>query len=189
MIKRRMSQWDKTLRAISVYIELLDTAEWLKCELRGQLASFGLTYPGLRVLEVLRRLGPMERSALARQRNCNRANLDVVIAPLEKRGWVERRIVRLPAVKIKRSRLPKALRGKQRLGKRVAMFGLTPAGHEFAGNFLPKHAKVIKALMRALLWTEQAKLIDLCKKLREGNILKFFSEITHQEVWEKDQAN
>jgi hypothetical protein len=54
------------------------------------------------------------------------------------------------------------------------------------GNILPRHAKVVKAFMRALMGREQLSLSRLCNKLRERDVLKFVSEMTHEDVEDED---
>lgn len=55
---------------------------------------------------------------------------------------------------------------------------------EFAERFLRRHAKVVKAYMRALEGREQQTLAELCRKLREGNVMKFISEMEHEDAEE-----
>ena len=187
-MKARLTQRERTQRAFRVYLDLIDTAEWLKTELRGQMESFGLTFSGLRVLAMLYREGRMALADAARERRCNRQNMDVIVARLERRGWVRQGLLRRRAVKIKKSRLPKVQRGKQRLGREVAVMSLTPEGERFVGTVLPKHAKMVKSLMRALDAREQDSLGQLCAKLREGDVVKFISEITHLDAEVVNQA-
>jgi DNA-binding MarR family transcriptional regulator len=179
-------QKEKTRRAFRAYFDLIDTADWLKNELRGQLESFDVTYSGLRVLEMLYREGRMAMGDVARARQCNRQNMDVIVTRLEERGWVRRALFRLPPVEIKESLIPRARRGQPRLGRRIAVVKLTPAGEKFVGNILPRHAKVVKAFMRALMGREQLSLSRLCNKLRERDVLKFVSEMTHEDVEDED---
>jgi DNA-binding MarR family transcriptional regulator len=187
-MKRRMTQREKTLRAFQTYLDLLDTTEWLKGELRGQLECFDMTFPGFRVMEMLYREGPMGIADAARYRRCERQNLNIVVARLERNGWVECEHMRLRPVRIKRSRLPKAARGKPRAGRQICVISLTEAGEKFMGIFLPKHAKIVKAFMRALKGHEQDSLSRICRKLSEGDGPKFMSEITHMDVEDPSQA-
>ncbi len=64
------------------------------------------------------------------------------------------------------------------------MVSLTPLGKKFIGNLLPKHAKMVKSLMRVLHGREKKSLIRICQKLREGDVVKYISELTHEEVEE-----
>jgi uncharacterized protein with von Willebrand factor type A (vWA) domain len=54
---------------------------------------------------------------------------------------------------------------------------LTPEGKEWIAHVFPKHAKVVKAEMRALDGREQQSLARLCQKLRRGNLERFMREI------------
>ena len=181
----RPTQKEKTQRAFRAYVDLIDTAEWMKAELRGQLESFDLTMAGFLLLELLYREGPLVMSYAAEKRRCNRQNLDVIVRRLEKRGWVERALVKLPPAEIKPSRLPKATRGKKREGRRIGYMRLTTLGQKFVGWVLPKHAKIVKSLMRALDGREKESLSRICRKLREGDIVKYFSEIRHKDAEEQ----
>jgi DNA-binding MarR family transcriptional regulator len=175
----RPTQREKTARAFRAYVELLDTAEYMKAKLRGQLESFDLTMQGFRLLEMLYREGPVTVPDAAEKRGCKRQNMDAIVARLEQRGWVERAVVRRPPAEIAEGHLPKAMRGKQREGSRVAMVRLTKLGTKFMGTVFPRHAKTVKAWMRCLDGREQESLSHICAKLREGHFLKFVSEITH----------
>ena len=180
-MSRQPSQRDKTVRAFQAFLNVMDTADWFKNELRGQLESFDLTMGGLRLLEMLYREGALTVPDVARRRLCTRQNVGFVIASLEKRGWVRQMVVKVPAAAIKESRLSKLRRGIQREGPRVGVVGLTKSGKEFAGSVLPRNVKMIKALMRTLDGREQESLSKMCEKLREGDPVKFFREIQMQD--------
>jgi enoyl-CoA hydratase/carnithine racemase len=90
---------------------------------------------------------------------------------------VRQMVVRVPAAAIKESRISKLRRGIQRDGPRVAVIGLTKKGKEFVGNVVPRHVKVVKALMRALDGREQESLSEMCEKLRKGDAVKFLREM------------
>lgn len=91
-------------------------------------------------------------------------------------------VVREPAASIKESRLSKLRRGIRRDGPRVSVVGLTKSGKNFVGNVLPRKVKMVKALMRALDGREQQSLSAMCRKLREGDVIKFVAKITHEDV-------
>jgi DNA-binding MarR family transcriptional regulator len=181
-MSRYPSQKEKTVRAFQAFLDVMDTADWFKNELRGPLESFDLTMGGFRLLEMLYREGALTVPDVARRRLCTRQNIGFVIASLEERGWVRQMVVRVPPVAIKESRLSKLRRGIRRDGPRVSVVGLTKSGKNFAGNVLPRHVKVIKALMRALDGREQESLSKMCRKLREGDVVKFVSEIMHEDA-------
>lgn len=181
--KRRPTQKEKTLRAFGAYLELLDTAAWLKSWMHGPLASVDLTIQGFRLLVLLYRDGPTPMTDAAKQMRFPRQNLEFVLRRLEKRGWVCRENVRAEG-------RPGEERKVRRPGLRpawhVGIIRLTPEGERFVGHVFPQHAKVVKALMRALDGREQETLGEICRKLRAGHILKFMSEIAHQDAWEDD---
>jgi DNA-binding MarR family transcriptional regulator len=176
-MSRWPSQKEKTVRAFQAFLNVMDTAEWFKNELRGPLESFDLTMPGFRVLEMLYREGALPVPDVARRRLCTRQNIYFVIESLEGRGWVRQMVVKVPAAVVKESRISRLRRGIQRDGPRVAVVGLTKKGKEFVGNVVPRHVKVVKALMRALDGREQESLSKMCEKLREGDVVKFVREM------------
>jgi DNA-binding MarR family transcriptional regulator len=173
---------DKTLRAFRAYIELLDTAEWFKGEVRAPLASFDLTMNEFRVLELLYREGAQFVPELARKRRTHKQRIDEIVERLGKRGWVGRKVVKLPPVEFARAHQAASMRDKPREGRRVSVVGLTRPGKKFFGNVLPSHSKLVKAFMRVLNGTEQESLARLCRKLRQGDVMKFVSEIRMEEV-------
>lgn len=182
---RYPSQKEKTVRAFQAFLNVMDTADWFRNELRGPLESFDLSMPGFRVLEMLYREGALTVPDVARRRLCTRQNIYFVIAELEKRGWVRQMVVKVPAAAIRESRIAKLRRGIQRDGPRVAVVGLTKKGKEFVGTVVPRHVKVVKALMRALDGREQESLSKMCEKLREGDVVKFVREIQMQDEEEE----
>ncbi|HUJ30516.1 MAG TPA: MarR family transcriptional regulator [Candidatus Acidoferrum sp.] len=176
---RLITQKQKTLRAFSVYVELLDTAAWLRYWMRGPLALFDLTTPGFRLLELLYRQGPLSMPVASKKLRYTRQNLELIFRRLNRRGWVRREPRRRPPVEMEPKRLARLAPGTQRRGRQVRVLELTEQGEKFIGYVFPRHAKVVKALMRALEGREQNTLKRLCQKLREGHILKFTSELTH----------
>jgi DNA-binding MarR family transcriptional regulator len=174
---------DKTDRAFRGYMELLDTADWLKAELRVPLASFDVTLAELRVLHLLYREGALPVAEVARRRNCKWNNSVVMIARMESRGWMRRKVVTLPPVEFERAHLANSMRDVERRGRRLTVVGLTAPGKKFMRNLLPNHSKLVKSLMRVLHAREQDSLFRICRKLREGDVLKFVHEITH---WERE---
>ena len=75
-------------------------------------------------------------------------------------------------------------RGKQRVGRKIAVVGLTKPGKRFIGEVLPRHSKMVKALMRAISGRQQRVLSAICRQLRAGDIVRFVREIRMQEVEE-----
>jgi len=179
---QRATQKDKAARALLAGFDLLDTADWFAGEVRGALASFDMTMAGFRLMEMLLREGGTSMSQAAQGRGLEPQNLNVIVASLEQRGWVRRTPVRLPPATMRASRLSMARRAQPRKGKRIVVVNLTQAGERTIRFVLPRHVKLVKALMRTLDGREQLSLMRICRKLREGNILKFASELTHEDA-------
>ena len=172
---------DKTKRAFRAYLELLDAAEWLKGELRIPLASFDITMAELRVMYLLHTEGALPVVEVARRRNCGWSNLVVMIARMERRGWMRRKTITLPAVEWERAHLANSERNAERRGRRLTVVGLTRPGKRFMKYLLPNHSKLVKSLMCVLYANEQDSLYRICRKLREGDVMKFVHEVTHRE--------
>lgn len=184
--QRRPTQKEKTLRAFGAYLEVLDTAAYLKQWMQGPLASFDLTMQGFRLLVLLYRDGPTPMVKAAKEMRFARQNLEFIVVRLEERGWVRRENMRMETARAD-TRVNRKLR---RIGLRpawqVGIIQLTPSGEEFVAEVFPRQAKVVKALMRALDGREQERLREICRKLRAGHILKFMSELTHADEWEQE---
>jgi DNA-binding MarR family transcriptional regulator len=178
------SQRERTLRAFRVYVEVMDTAAWLRSWMRAPLQSFHLTPQGFRLLILLCENGPMRMMELSRTMKFQRQNLDAIVRRLETRGWIRRVMVDLPAetAEEKGSRARRVGAPRRRWG--VGFIALTPEGEGFVERVFPSHAKVVKALTRSLHGREQQTLVEICRKLRAGAILKFMAEIGHLDEWE-----
>jgi len=194
-VKRRISQRGKTLRAFGAYLELLDTAEMIRGELRGQLSGFGLTLRKFRLMEILYREGPTTMVIVADKLLCSRQNLEFISKPLEERGWVRRVLRPLRAEELearKQSRRKAHPFRRYKNGHAVGILMLTAQGTKFVGTVFPKHAKVVKSLMRVLDGREQETLMRLLQKLREGDIVKYVQEIRMKRPgergWESEEA-
>jgi hypothetical protein len=61
------------------------------------------------------------------------------------------------------------------------LVGLTAVRKKFFREVLPRHSKLVKSLFRALDSREQMSLSRMCRKLREGDVVKFYREITHED--------
>lgn len=169
---------EKTRRAMQAYLDLIDTAEWLKSELRAPLDSFDLTFGEFRLLELLDRKGPLTVRDAARERKSSRQNLKKASRRLERRGWARRVVVELPPAPFDESHKPRSKEDGKRKGRRVGVVALTPSGKRFVRDVMPNNSKMMKALMRVLDAREQLSLSRLCRKLRSGEALfKFLQEI------------
>lgn len=170
--KRRMSQAQKTDRAFWAYIDLLDAAEAMRARVSGQLAVYDLTMNGFRVLELLEREGPTRTTVVAERCRRTRPNLDVIVKRLSEQGWVESEMAPAPGESGESDGAKSA--------RRFLVLKLTDEGQEFIRSFLPRHGKVVKAFMRALNGREQQKLSHLCRKIIEGDVIRFLSEMEHE---------
>jgi len=180
----RIDQRERTLRAFGVYLDVLDAAERMRSELHLQLAGFDLTIRGFRMLEILYRHGPTRMTVAAKKLQCSRQNVDCLADRLEERGWVKRYVRQLTPSEIERERRTR-LKRQRGGGRTVGMARLTKRGEKFIGRVFPKHAKVVKSLMRVLDAREQLTLSFLLRKLREGDFLKFVHELRMQRPGER----
>jgi DNA-binding MarR family transcriptional regulator len=176
----------KTLRAFRAYLDLLETTAYMQKEMQSQLEAFDVTMRTIRILEMLYRKGPMGIRVMASQMKCSRQNIKNILRPLRERDWVVLEIWTRPPVPKDERRLPIEKRDKRR-GRAVGVVGLTPRGKHFIGTFFPKHAKVVKSLMRVLDGREQVTLSRLLQKLRKGDVVQFVREIRmyDDEDWER----
>jgi hypothetical protein len=69
--------------------------------------------------------------------------------------------------------------------RREISFHLTPEGRKLITKFLPHRAKLVWAQMTALSWGEQEVLRRVCKKLAEGDPVKFVLEMTRADEYEE----
>ncbi|MFZ0737656.1 MAG: MarR family transcriptional regulator [Candidatus Acidiferrales bacterium] len=189
MRRRHINERGKTQRAYQAYVDLMDTAEWLRDEFSGQLASFDLTMMEYRVMERIYRRGPQYQTDISRRFRCSKQNIAWVVSRLEDLGRVRRVTARLrakaPAERRAYAKAPAGRSGKgtarrrsraKATGRRIIHVHLTPEGRELFANVFPKHAKYVKAEMRTLEGREQKTLSHLCRKLRGGDVEKFFRE-------------
>ncbi|MGH9734058.1 MAG: MarR family winged helix-turn-helix transcriptional regulator [Candidatus Acidiferrales bacterium] len=184
-MKGHPTQRQRTVLAYDVYQEVMDTAGWLRSWMRGPFESFDLTPQGFRLLVLLQE-GPIRAVEAAKKLRFRRQNLDPVLGRLEERGWVKRAVVSLPKAEGQEKRSRRRKIGRKQRDWDFGVVTLTPEGEKFLGRAFPSHAKVLKGLMRALHVREQKTLIEICRKLRAGAILKFMSEISAVDEWERD---
>ncbi|HEX4075824.1 MAG TPA: MarR family transcriptional regulator, partial [Candidatus Acidoferrales bacterium] len=146
---RRPTQKQKTELAFRACLDLIDTADWLKREMRAPLEAFDMTMMDFRLMEMLYREGALTAPDVARKIGRPRQDVQVITARLEERGWVGRRMASLPPVEFERAHVPKAEQDG-REGRQVGVVGLTASGKRLMGNALPRHARMVRALMRVL---------------------------------------
>jgi DNA-binding MarR family transcriptional regulator len=131
-------------------------------------------------MEILYREGPTTMVIVAEKLLCSRQNLEFISKPLEERGWVRRVLRPLRTEELAERKRVRAIGHPSRRhknGHAVGILMLTAQGKKFVGTVFPKHAKVVKSLMRVLDGREQQTLSRLLQKLREGDIVKYVQEI------------
>lgn len=176
----RPTQRARKLRAFRVYLDLVETAEAVQRVLAGQMATFGLTLEEFRFLEMLYRKGAMSTSAVRKERVCTRQNVSRAADTLGERGLVERKLMELPLSE--RDSRPKAKRQLTRRAQCVSEVRLTSAGEDFVGRVLPRHMKMVLAVLRTLDWKEQEALGRICAKLRDWNAFKLLEELEWEDA-------
>jgi DNA-binding MarR family transcriptional regulator len=90
MATRHADERARTSRAFRAYVDLIDTAEWLRERMSRQLETFDMTMMEFRVLETLHNKGPQYQQALSRKFRCSKQNVAHVLKRLEDEGWVWR---------------------------------------------------------------------------------------------------
>lgn len=169
---------ERKVRSFRVYLDLLDTAEWLRRQFAEQLEAFGLMIDGFRLLDILYREGPITTEEFCQRRRCRRQSFDALMKPLEARGWVQYEVIELEPVEVEVTRLAKRVRERPRRGRKTGRASLTESGERFMHVVFPRHVKLVFAFMRALEMREQESLSRNCRKLREGDVVKMIDEIT-----------
>ena len=176
-MSRQPTHREKTERAFRTYLDLLDAEEQLKAALRGPLGLVDLTVEGFRLLEMLDREGALPVADITQRRGRDSESTHDVIKRLETRGWVKRILVKLPPVEFGRTHWPKSRKDDRREGRRIAVVGLTATGKKFIGGVLTRYAGVMKGIMRGIDPREMETLSRICRKLREGDAVKFLREM------------
>lgn len=178
---------EKTSRAFAAYVDLMDTADWLRDKMSRQLETWNLTMMQFRVMETIYRNGPQYQQELSRKFQCSKQNVGHVIKSLVGCRCLRREVSNLPLTPSTRwanpGRGPRMKRAPH--GRRINLVRLTAEGERLIAYVFPRHRKVVKAEMRALEGREQETLSRLCRKLKEGDIVKFFKEIRMKEADEK----
>jgi MarR family transcriptional regulator, 2-MHQ and catechol-resistance regulon repressor len=148
----------KTERSMGAYRQLRRAAETLGELLNHQLGEFGVTPGQFRVLEALLLNGPMRLDKLGNEIFYEARTMRYLTTSLAKQALIVKRTAEE--------------------NKRQPMIHLTPEGRALITEIFPRQAKLIRAQMIALGSREQDILRRLCEKLAEGNVKRFFSEIT-----------
>jgi MarR family transcriptional regulator, temperature-dependent positive regulator of motility len=126
--------------------------------LRHQLQMFELSNLHYRILEALAGGSPMSQAALAAKVFSHGSSVHLAVKLLRERGLVIRRA--------------------QARDRRSVAVGLTDEGRKLAEEISPVQARIVRAKMLALTWREQETVARLCRKLREGDAVKFLKEMT-----------
>jgi MarR family transcriptional regulator, 2-MHQ and catechol-resistance regulon repressor len=144
--------------ALATYASLARAVHTLDDLLDRQCETFGLTSSQFRVLEHLLLHGPVATGELASSVMFGDSTISVVTRNLERAGLVVRRA--------------------DKADGRKAIVHLTAEGKKLVERILPKRGKVLRASMCVLGKREQENLERLCRKLAEGDAVKFVLEIT-----------
>jgi predicted DNA-binding transcriptional regulator len=178
----RPTQKARKVKAFRVYLDLVETAEAVRRVLEGQMATFGMTLEEFRFLEMLYRNGAMRTDEARKQRACTRQNVIQLANSMAERGLVKREVIELPLADVDQRKLAVKLRGRDRQGQKVSEIGLTAAGQRFVGQVLPRHMKMVLAVLRTLNWQEQETLSRICGKLRDWDAFKLLQELEWEDA-------
>lgn len=149
-------------RALGAYRQLAAAIERLEQLLENQLHGFHLTTGQFQVLEALVRLGPMNQAELAANTSRTDGDVHVMLKRLVSRGLVARR-------------------AHDTDGRKQTVH-LTPEGRALISKVLPLREGVIRARMSVLKKREQQNLERLCRKLAEGDPVKFVLQLAREDA-------
>jgi hypothetical protein len=135
-------------------------------------------------MEMLHTHGAMRATEVAERCRCDRQNIDRIVRGLQEEGWETSEIATLPATELKPSKIAKMKGDAPRKGHRIAILRMTEAGTKFMAAMFVRHKKVVKAFFRALDGREQQSLSFLCRRLIEGDPMKFISEMEFEDLEE-----
>jgi DNA-binding MarR family transcriptional regulator len=152
-------------RALAAYAEFEGATAKLNLLLDNQLRGFGLTEGQFRILETLLQAGPMSQAEIGQRISRHDSDIHVVAANLERRGLIARRA--------------------HDTDRRKVSVHLTPEGRKLITKFLPHRAKLVRAQMAVLSCRALETLRRLCRKLAEGDPVKFVLEMTRADADEE----
>ena len=176
-MSRQPTHEERTKLAFRAYTDLLDAEEWLRAASKEPLALVDLTVEGFRLLEMLHREGALPIAQIAKRRGTHPSSTREVIERLAKRGWVRQALVKLPPIEWERTHLAKSKKNDSREGLQIAVVGVTGAGKKFIEGVLKRYSKIFQSIMGGIEMREQESLSRICRKLREGDVVKFLREI------------
>jgi len=184
---RYISVRGRTNRAVAGYVDLLEAAEQLKERMTRQLGSYYLTMLEFRLLASILHDGPQYQIAISHRFRCSKQNIGRAVESLRERGYLRRKMSALPTTPSDGWANPERAATMKRpvRGRRIAIVRLTPQGREFIKYVYPKHAKVVKSVMRVLDGREQLTLSRLCLKLKEGDAVKMLKELLVRRGWDR----
>lgn len=132
------------INALNAFIKLQRSAESVSARIYSVLPA-GLTFTQFGVLDALHHIGPLCQGELAEKLLKSGGNLTLVVANLEKAGYVRRE--------------------RDPVDRRFVVVNLTAAGHAFIAALFPKVLANVTREMNVLSSTELADLGRLCKKV------------------------
>jgi DNA-binding MarR family transcriptional regulator len=149
-------------QAMATHAELTEAMGRLNQLLENQLRGFGLTTGQFQVLETLARGGPMTQAQLAAHTWRLDGDVHQVLKRLTRRGL--------------------AVQQAHETDGRKHTVHLTPEGRKLTTKVLALREEVIRARMSALTKREQQVLERLCRKLAEGDPVKFVLQLAREDV-------
>ncbi len=158
---------ERQARALGTYGELAAALASLNELLENQLRGLELTTGQFQVLEMLVRHGPMNQAELGAHTQRTDGDVHQVLRRLARRGLVARRT--------------------HDTDGRKRNVHLTPEGRRLITRVLPLREGVIRARMSALTKREQMHLARLCRKLAEGDAVKFVLQLAREDVGEEKE--
>ncbi|WP_301171802.1 MarR family winged helix-turn-helix transcriptional regulator [Brevibacillus nitrificans] len=133
----------------TVFFALVETTAKLVDHSEKYWQSQGLTGARIRILvEIMKEGGSILPSMLAERIGVSKANISLLLGPLESEQWIRRE--------------PHAVDGRK------TVITITAAGQNVLLKHLPGNRQRIEDSMRALDETEQRQLLSLLNKLRRG---------------------
>jgi MarR family 2-MHQ and catechol resistance regulon transcriptional repressor len=132
-------------RALDAYIKLRRAVSSLLDVLDESLTEDGLTEGQWGVLAALHQLGPLTQHALGTKNLTSGANISIIVANLERRGWVARE--------------------RDADDRRRVQVALTATGRRLVERVLPRQVALVVELLIVLGAREQEELGRMCRRL------------------------
>jgi len=167
----RPSREQRRTRAWETYLDLADAVDWMRERLRMALDMFGLSMEEFRLLALLARKGPLTLREASEGRRRDRKNMYETIRQAEEFGWVSWEVRRVGLDEVKKRHFPKDRRGGNSRPPQMGVVKLTKDGELLIGTVLPRQQKVAEAMLRPLDGRERVTLSQICRKLRQEEIV------------------